>query len=135
MCNFLSLSNKFATIFWRLGCFCREKETQNFRIQKLDGIWKTFTFVLYVKLHIDPFFTALASFWSNIFTNSNEKKTCLLLSLLCIFKFQTLTCQNFWIFYFTSRLTLYECAVNVYIQRQFLIRHWTIFGKIMLKPL
>ena len=34
-----------------------------------------------------------------------------------VFKFQTLTCQNFWIFYFTSRLTLYECVVNVYIQR------------------
>ena len=65
----------------------------------------------------DAFFTALASIWSNIFTNSNEKKTCLLLCLLCIFKFQTLACQNFWIFYFTSRLTLYECVVNVYIQR------------------
>ena len=25
-----------------------------------------------------------------------------------------------------SRLTLYECVVNVYIQRQFLIRNWTI---------
>ena len=37
--------------------------------------------------------------------------------LLCIFKFQTLTCQNSWIFYFTSKLTLYECVVNVYIQR------------------
>ena len=65
-------------------------------------------------------FTALASIWSNIFTNSNGKKTCLLLCLLCIFKFQTLTCQNFWIFYFTSRLTLYECVVNVCIQRWFL---------------
>ena len=74
----------------------------------------------------DAFFTASASIWSNIFTNSNEKKTCLLLCLLCTFKFQTLTCQNFWIFYFTSRLTLYECVVNVYIQRQFLIRNWTI---------
>ena len=63
------------------------------------------------------FFTALASIWSNIITNSNEKKTCLLLCLLCIFKFQTLARQNFWIFYFTSRLTLYECVVNVYIQR------------------
>ena len=59
----------------------------------------------------------------NIFTNSHEKKTCLLLCLLCIFKFQTLTCQNFWIFYFTSRLTLYECVINVYIQRYFLIRN------------
>ena len=63
------------------------------------------------------FFIALASIWSNIFTNSNEKKTCLLLSLLRIFKFQTLTCRNFWIFYFTSRLTLYECVVNVCTQR------------------
>ena len=63
--------------------------------------------------------------WSNIFTNSNEKKTCLLLCLLCIFKFQTLTCQNFWIFYFTSRLTLHECVVNVCI-RWFLLRNWTI---------
>ena len=34
--------------------------------------------------------------------------------------------QNFWIFYFTSRLTLYECVVNVCIQRWFLIRNWTI---------
>ena len=65
----------------------------------------------------DAFFTALASIWSNIFTNSNEKKTCLLLCLLCIFKFQTLTRQNFWIFYFTSMRTLCECVVNVYIQR------------------
>ena len=81
----------------------------------------------------DAFFTALTSIWSNIFTNSNEKKTCLLLCLLCIFKFQTLTCQNFWIFYFTSRLTLYECVVNVYIQRQFLIRNWTIKQNIFLE--
>ena len=65
----------------------------------------------------DAFFTGLASIWSNIFTNSNEKKTCLLLCLLCIFKFQTLTCRNFWIFYFMSRLTLHKCAVNVCIQR------------------
>ena len=76
-----------------------------------------------VKTH---FFTALASIWSNIFINSNEKMTCLLLCLLRIFKFQTLTCQNFWIFYFTSRLTLYECVVNICIQRWFLIRNWTI---------
>ena len=62
-------------------------------------------------------FTALVLIWSNVFTNSKEEKTCLLLCLLCIFNFQTLTCQNFWIFYFTSRLTLYECVVNVYIQR------------------
>ena len=40
-----------------------------------------------------------------------------LTEILCIFKFQTLTGQNFWIFYFTSRLTLYECVVNVYIQQ------------------
>ena len=65
------------------------------------------------------FFTGLASIWSNIFTNSNEK-TFLFLCLLCIFKFQTLTCRNFRIFYFTSRLTLYKCVVNVSIQRQFL---------------
>ena len=65
------------------------------------------------------FFTALASIWSDIFKNSNEKKTCLLLWLLCIFKFQTLTCRNFLIFYFTSRLTLYECIVHVCIQRWF----------------
>ena len=76
----------------------------------------------------DAFFTALASIWSIIFTNSNEKKTCLLFCLLCIFKFQTLACQSFWIFYFTSRLTLYECVVNVCIQRSFLIRNWTIDG-------
>ena len=50
----------------------------------------------------------------------------ILLCLLCIFKFQTLTCQNFWIFYFTSRLTPYECVVNVCIQRWFLIQNWTI---------
>ena len=67
-------------------------------------------------------FTGLTSIWSYIFTNSNKKKTCLLLCLLCIFKFQTLTCQNFWIFYFTPRLTLYECVVNVCIQQQFIIR-------------
>ena len=29
----------------------------------------------------------------------------------------TLTCRNFWIFYFTSKLTLYEWVVNVCIQR------------------
>ena len=75
-----------------------------------------------VKTH---FFTGLASIWSNIFTNSSEKKTCLLLCLLCIFKFQKLTCQNCWIFYFMSRLTLYECVVNVCIQWSFLIRNWT----------
>ena len=74
----------------------------------------------------DAFFKALASIWSNIFTSSNEKKICLLLCLLCIFKFQTLTCQNFRIFYFTLRLTLYECVVNICIQRWFLIRNWTI---------
>ena len=45
-------------------------------------------------------FTGLASVWSNIFTNSNEKKTCLIFCLLFICKFQTLTCRNFWIFYF-----------------------------------
>ena len=50
---------------------------------------------------------------------------------IAVFKFQTLTCQNFWIFYFTSRVTLYECAVNVCIQRWFLIRNWTI-GKFKL---
>ena len=65
----------------------------------------------------DAFFTALASIWSNIFTNSNVKETCLLLCLLCLFKFQTLTCRNFWIFYFISRLTLYKCVVNVCVQR------------------
>ena len=32
----------------------------------------------------DSFFTALASIWSSIFTNSNEKKTCLLLSIVYI---------------------------------------------------
>ena len=32
----------------------------------------------------DAFFKALASIWSNVFTNSIEKKTCLLLFLLCI---------------------------------------------------
>ena len=52
----------------------------------------------------------------NMITHSNKKKTCLLLCLLCTFKFQTLTCRNFWIFYFMSRLTLYECVVNVCIQ-------------------
>ena len=53
----------------------------------------------------------------NIITHSNKRKACLLLCLLCIFKFQTLTCQNFWIFYFMSRLIiLYECVVNVCIQ-------------------
>ena len=72
------------------------------------------------------FFTGLASIWSNIFTNSNEKKTCLLLCLLCIFKFQTLSCRNFWIFYFMWRLTQYKCAVNVCIQQKLLIRNWTI---------
>ena len=45
---------------------------------------------------------------------------------IAVFKFQTLSCQNFWIFYFTSRLTLYECVVNVCIQRWFLIRNWII---------
>ena len=32
-------------------------------------------------------FTALASIWSNIFTNSNEKKTCLLLCLICVYSY------------------------------------------------
>ena len=41
-----------------------------------------------------------------------------------------LACQHFWIFYVTSKLTLYECVVNVYIQRSFLIRNWTTLGKI-----
>ena len=71
-------------------------------------------------------FTALASIWSNIFTTSNEKRTCLKLCLLCIFKFQTLTCQNFWIFCFSWRLILYECVINVCIQQWFLIQNWTI---------
>ena len=65
----------------------------------------------------DTFFTGLASIWRNIFTNSSEKTTCLSLCLLCLFKFQTLTCRNFWIFYFMSRLALYKCVVNVCIQR------------------
>ena len=65
----------------------------------------------------DTFFTGLASIWSNIFTNSNEKKTWSLLYLLCIFKFQTLTCWNLWIFYFMSRLTLYKCVANVCIKQ------------------
>ena len=34
-----------------------------------------------------------------------------------VFKFRTLTCRNFWLFYFRLRLTLYECVVNVCIQR------------------
>ena len=57
----------------------------------------------------------------------NEKETCLLLCLFCIFKLQTVTRRKFWIFYYTSRLTLYEGVVNVCIQRQFLIRNWTIY--------
>ena len=61
----------------------------------------------------DASLTGLASIWSTIFTNSNGKKICLLLCLLCIFKFQTLTCRNLWIFYFMSRLTLYEFVNNV----------------------
>ena len=65
----------------------------------------------------DTFFTGLASIWSNIFTNSSEKKTYSLLCLLCIFKFQTLTCRNLWIFYFMSRLTLYKCVANVCIKQ------------------
>ena len=40
------------------------------------------------------FLTGLASIWSNKFTNSNEKKTCLLLCLFFILKFQTLTCRT-----------------------------------------
>ena len=62
-----------------------------------------------VKTH---FFTGLASIWSNISKNFNEKKTFL---LLC--PFQTLCCRNFWIFYFMSRLTLYKFVVNVCVQR------------------
>ena len=69
------------------------------------------------KISEDAFFTGLASIWSNIFTNSNKKKTCSLLCLLCIFKFQTLTCWNLWILYFTSRLTLYKCVANVCIKQ------------------
>ena len=57
----------------------------------------------------------------------NEKKTCLLLCLFCIFKLQTVTRRKFWIFYYTWRLTLYEGVANVCIQRQFLIRNWTIY--------
>ena len=44
----------------------------------------------WIKRSEDAFSTGLASIWSNIYTNSNEKKTCLLLCLLSIFKFQTL---------------------------------------------
>ena len=62
-------------------------------------------------------------------TNSNEKKTCLLLCLLCIFKFQTLTWRNFWILYFISRVTLYESVVDVCIQRYFFIRNWSIISR------
>ena len=72
-----------------------------------------------------PLFYRLSLLLSTIFTNSNKKKTCLLLCLLCIFKFQTLTCQNFWTFYFTLRLTLYKCVVNVSIQQHW-IWNWTI---------
>ena len=32
-----------------------------------------------------------------------------------------------------SRLTLYECVVNVYIQRQFLIRNWTILSWVRMR--
>ena len=58
------------------------------------------------------FFTS-SSIWSSLFTNSKEKKTCLLLYS----DFKRITCRNFWIFYFMSRLTVYECVVNVCIHR------------------
>ena len=89
--------------------------TKHFSLMRMSTQESIFEFAMTAELKKeDAFFTALASIWSNIFTNSKEKKTCL---LLCLFKFQTHACQNFWIFCFTSRLTLYECVVNVYIQR------------------
>ena len=66
----------------------------------------------------------------NIFTNSNENKTCLPLCLLLyIFKFQTLTCRNFWICYFKSRLTLYVMVFfNLALKSNDLFRHsWNNF--------
>ena len=62
----------------------------------------------------DAFFTGLASIWNNKFTNSNEKKDLFITLSIVIFTFQTLTCRNFWIFYFMSRLTLYECPNCLY---------------------
>ena len=70
------------------------------------------------------FLQVLASIWSNIFTNSNEKKTCLSPSIVYI-QISNTYLPEFWIFYFMSRLTLYECLVNVCIQQWFLIQNWT----------
>ena len=94
------------TIFWLCAVPCIRSRPVNSPVSS--------SLSLLNKRTEDAFFTALTSVWSSIFTNSNEKNTRLLLCLLCIFKFQTLTCRNFWIFYFTSRLTLYECLVNVF---------------------
>ena len=45
--------------------------------------------------------TNFISIWATYSQIPTRKRPVLLLCLLCIFKFQTLTCRNFWILYFT----------------------------------
>ena len=49
----------------------------------------------------------------------NEKNTCLLICVLCIFKFSTLTYRNLWIFYFMSRLTLINVSLMFVLRGNF----------------
>ena len=50
---------------------------------------------------------------------NNEKNTCLLICVLCIFKFSTLTYRNLWIFYFMSRLTLINVSLMFVLRGNF----------------
>ena len=63
-----------------------------------------------VKTH---FLQALPPSDVGIFTNSNEKETCLLLCLLCIFKFQTLTRLTclYSVVIFRSKLDYYDLLI------------------------
>ena len=61
----------------------------------------------------------------NIFTNSSEKKTCVQLCLLFWTQIQAPSRRYLRIFYFRSRLTLYEWVFSVSFQWPRRIRNWT----------
>ena len=64
------------------------------------------------------FFTGLASIWSKyIHKFQREKDLCFTLSIVYIQISNTYFPEFLNTYYVTSRLTLYECAVNVCIQR------------------
>ena len=62
----------------------------------------------------------------NIFTNSSEKKTCVQLCLLFWTQIQAPSRRYLRIFYFRSRLTLYEWVFSVSVQWPQGIRNWSI---------